>query len=80
MKGKVFFFHNRQLNACICIIVPVLEKKILNMITKSLQLTLLARDRGNPAASSETTLTIKILDVDDNDPKFPMKVRHEKCG
>ncbi|GFO04281.1 cadherin-87a [Plakobranchus ocellatus] len=36
-------------------------------------LTLLAKDRGNPASSSETTLTIVILDVDDNDPIFPMK-------
>ncbi|CAL1530727.1 unnamed protein product [Lymnaea stagnalis] len=36
-------------------------------------LTLVAKDHGNPAASSETTLTVIILDVDDNDPKFPTK-------
>ncbi|GFR67788.1 cadherin-87A, partial [Elysia marginata] len=36
-------------------------------------LTLRAKDRGNPSASSDTTLTVVILDVDDNDPKFPTK-------
>ncbi|XP_012934695.1 cadherin-87A isoform X2 [Aplysia californica] len=36
-------------------------------------LTLLARDSGNPSASSETTLTVMILDVDDNDPRFRMR-------
>ncbi|RUS73609.1 hypothetical protein EGW08_018632 [Elysia chlorotica] len=36
-------------------------------------LTLVARDRGQPAASSETTLTVVILDVNDNEPVFPVK-------
>ncbi|KAH9513025.1 hypothetical protein Btru_035621 [Bulinus truncatus] len=36
-------------------------------------LTLMAKDRGTPAASSETTLTVIILDVDDNRPVFATK-------
>ena len=34
----------------------------------------MAKDRGEPSASSETTLVVNILDVNDNEPEFPMRV------
>lgn len=35
------------------------------------QLLLVARDRGDPYLEATRYLSIKILDVNDNEPKFP---------
>ncbi|XP_025090736.1 cadherin-87A-like isoform X2 [Pomacea canaliculata] len=36
-------------------------------------LTIVARDRGTPPASSETTIIVNVLDVNDNNPVFPTR-------
>ncbi|XP_070186154.1 cadherin-87A-like isoform X2 [Littorina saxatilis] len=36
-------------------------------------LTVVAKDRGDPPASSETVLIVNVLDVNDNDPEFPTR-------
>jgi hypothetical protein len=38
-----------------------------------------AKDRGDPSASSETVLVVNVLDVNDNDPQFPMNVSTVLC-
>ncbi|KAK7507306.1 hypothetical protein BaRGS_00001241 [Batillaria attramentaria] len=40
---------------------------------ESYVVTIVAKDRGDPPASSETVLIIRVLDVNDNDPEFPMR-------
>lgn len=35
---------------------------------------MVAKDRGDPPASSETVLIVNVLDVNDNDPEFPTRV------
>ena len=61
---------NKQINIDGYRLKQCVSYYLIYLISFFSQLTLLARDSGSPSASSETTLTVVILDVEDNDPVF----------